>query len=143
MFVAPNHAFPGSHHGKLVTHPNILYPLTPHVYIVKLGFTGVYIFSYFCSKTDCGYSLEPPQYRLIEAVLTCTHNLCFEQKQENIIVFFILKIIIFTALKNCSILYRHVCIMNSKLFTCDSLLFFTSKANTETGSPVACKRNNI
>ena len=27
------------------------HPLTPHFYIVKLGFTGVYIFSYFCSKT--------------------------------------------------------------------------------------------
>ena len=27
-------------------------PLKPHFYIVKLGFTGVYIiFSYFCSKT--------------------------------------------------------------------------------------------
>ena len=26
-------------------------PLTPHFYTVKLGFTGVYIFSYFCSKT--------------------------------------------------------------------------------------------
>ena len=27
-------------------------PLQPHFYIVKLGFTGVYIiFSYFCSKT--------------------------------------------------------------------------------------------
>ena len=26
-------------------------PLTPHFYIVKLGFTGVYIFSYFCFKT--------------------------------------------------------------------------------------------
>ena len=28
-----------------------LYLLTPHFYIVKLGFTGVYTFSYFCSKT--------------------------------------------------------------------------------------------
>ena len=27
------------------------HPITPHFYIVKLGFTGVYIFSYFCSKT--------------------------------------------------------------------------------------------
>ena len=27
---------------------------------------------------DCGYLLEP----LGEAVLTCTHNLCFEQKLE-------------------------------------------------------------
>ena len=27
-------------------------PLKPHFYIVKLGFSGVYvIFSYFCSKT--------------------------------------------------------------------------------------------
>ena len=26
-------------------------PLTPHFYIVKLGFTRVYIISYFCSKT--------------------------------------------------------------------------------------------
>ena len=26
-------------------------PLTPHFYIVKLEFTGVYIFSYLCSKT--------------------------------------------------------------------------------------------
>ena len=26
-------------------------PITPHFYTVKLGFTGVYIFSYFCSKT--------------------------------------------------------------------------------------------
>ena len=27
------------------------HPLTPHFYIVKVGFTGVFIFSYFCSKT--------------------------------------------------------------------------------------------
>ena len=26
-------------------------PLKPHFYRVKLGFTGVYIFSYFCSET--------------------------------------------------------------------------------------------
>ena len=26
-------------------------PLTPNFYIVKLGFTGVYSFSYFCFKT--------------------------------------------------------------------------------------------
>ena len=33
-----------------------------------------YFFSHFCSKHRCGYSLEPP-----EAVLTSTHDLCFEQ----------------------------------------------------------------
>ena len=33
------------------TSPCNEYPLTPHFYIIKLGFTGVYISSYFCSKT--------------------------------------------------------------------------------------------
>ena len=37
------------------------HPLTPHFYIVKLGFTGVYIIFLFLLKNiDCGYSLEPP-----------------------------------------------------------------------------------
>ena len=56
----------------------ILTPLKPHFYIVKLGFTGVYIiFLIFAQNIDCGYSLEPPR-----RVLTSTHNLCFEQKYE-------------------------------------------------------------
>ena len=33
------------------TSPCNEHPLTPHFYIVKLGCTGVSIFSYFCSKT--------------------------------------------------------------------------------------------
>ena len=37
-------------------------PLKPHFYIVKLGFTGVYIIFLFLLKNkDCGYSLELPQ----------------------------------------------------------------------------------
>ena len=37
-------------------------PLIPHIYIVKLGFTGVYIiFLISVQKIDCGYSLEPPR----------------------------------------------------------------------------------
>ena len=52
-------------------------PLKPHFYIVKLGFTGVYIIFLFLPKNiDSGYSLE--------AVLTSTHNLCFEQVYEKI-----------------------------------------------------------
>ena len=40
----------------------ILNPLKPHFYIVKLGFTGVYIIFLISSKNiDCGYSLEPPR----------------------------------------------------------------------------------
>ena len=36
-------------------------PLKPHFYIVKLGFTGVYIIFLISSKNiNCGYSLEPP-----------------------------------------------------------------------------------
>ena len=35
--------------------------LKPHFYIVKLGFTWVYIiFLISAKKIDCGYSLEPP-----------------------------------------------------------------------------------
>ena len=37
-------------------------PLKPHFYIVKLGFTGVYIiFLFSLGNIDCGYSLEPPR----------------------------------------------------------------------------------
>ena len=36
-------------------------PLKPHFYIVKLGFTGVYInFLISAQNINCGYSLEPP-----------------------------------------------------------------------------------
>ena len=49
-------------------------PLKPHFYIVKLGFTGVYIILLISAQNiDCGYSLEPPR-------LTSTHILCFRQK---------------------------------------------------------------
>ena len=37
-------------------------PLKPHFYIVKLGFTGVYIsFHISAQNIDCRYSLEPPR----------------------------------------------------------------------------------
>ena len=38
-------------------------PLKPHFYIVKVGFTGVYIiFLTSAQNIDCGHSLEPPQW---------------------------------------------------------------------------------
>ena len=46
--------------------PCIEYPLKPHFYKVKLGYTGVY---------------------LGEAVQTSTLNLCFEQNKKNIKTF--------------------------------------------------------
>ena len=37
-------------------------PHKPHFYIVRLGFTGVYIIFLISVKNiDCGYSLEPPR----------------------------------------------------------------------------------
>ena len=44
------------------THLYNVDPLKPHLYIVKLGFTGVFInFLIFAQNIDCGYSLEPPR----------------------------------------------------------------------------------
>ena len=74
-------------------------PLIPHFYIVKLGFTGVYIiFLFFLLNIDCGYALEPP------------HNLCSEQKFE-IVKKNQLKIVIFTAVKNCYMSHGRVFVM--------------------------------
>ena len=54
-------------------------PLKPHFYILNWGLQGYTLFFLFLLKNiDCGYSLEPPR----QAVLTSTHNLCFEQKYE-------------------------------------------------------------
>ena len=38
------------------------------------------VFLFLLLNIDCGYSLEVP----IEVVLICTHNLCFEQKEEKL-----------------------------------------------------------
>ena len=51
------------------TCPCNVYPLESHLYIAKVGFAEVYLFFLFLLQNiDC------------EAVLTCTNNLCFEQK---------------------------------------------------------------
>ena len=50
-------------------------PLKPHFCIVKLGFTGVYIIFLILLK-------KHRLWVLAKAVLTSTHNLCFEQKYE-------------------------------------------------------------
>ena len=51
---------------------------------------------------------------LTEAVLTCTHNQCFEQKYKKNIIKTHLKIIIFTAVKYCCILHGRVCVMSDR-----------------------------
>ena len=57
-------------------------PLKPHFYIIKLGLTGVYIILLISDQN-------------IEAVLTSTHNLCFEQNYEKYQEFFIWKFSVF------------------------------------------------
>ena len=65
-------------------------PLKPHFYIVKLGFTGVYIiFLISDQKHRLWVIVRTASPRLAEAVLTSTHILCFEQKYEKISEFFI------------------------------------------------------
>ena len=54
-------------------------PLKAHFYIVKLGFTGVYIiFLISAQNIDCGYSLAPPR----RGGSNEYHNLCSEQKYK-------------------------------------------------------------
>ena len=57
-------------------------PLKPHFYIVKLGFTVVYIIFLNSAQN-------------VEAVLTSTHNLCFEQKYETYQSFISLSVFFF------------------------------------------------
>ena len=54
-------------------------PLKPHFYIVKLGFTGVYIILLISAQNiDIVFSLESPR----RGGSNEYHNLCFEQKYE-------------------------------------------------------------
>ena len=77
-------------------------PLKPYFYIVKLGFTGVYIiFLFLLQNIDCVYSLEPPHR---------THNLCFEQKFEKY-QRFLSEIFQFLKVKFSTYLHRHVFVM--------------------------------
>ena len=46
----------------MITCPYNEKPLTPHFYIVKVGFTGVYIFLKLPKNINCGSSLEPPHW---------------------------------------------------------------------------------
>ena len=89
--------------GIMKTCPCHVDPFTPHFYIVKLGFTGVHIlFLFLVQNIDCGYSLEPPKRVPTNNVLS---------KNMKIVKKIQLKIVIFTAMKNCCILHGRVCVM--------------------------------
>ena len=65
-----------------LTCPCNVHPLSPHFYIVKLGFTGVYIFFLIFALKHRVWVLV----RTARRFLTCTHNLCFS-KNINIFSF--------------------------------------------------------
>ena len=76
----------------MLTSPCYVDPVKPHFYLVKLGFIGVYFFLTFALKRRLWVLVTT-------AVLTCTHDLCFEQKKKNITMVH-LKITFYTALNN-------------------------------------------
>ena len=67
-------------------------PLKPHFYIVKLGFTGVYIIFLTSAQKHRLWVLVRTASL---SVLTSTHNLCFEQKYWKISEIFIWKFSVF------------------------------------------------
>ena len=76
----------------MITCPCNVYPLTPHFYIVKLEVTGVYIFFHI-------FALKHRLWVLVRIA-----------SLKNITIFH-LKIIVFIAVKKCSILHGRVFVM--------------------------------
>ena len=91
-----------------ITCPCDLYPLTPHFYIVKLGCTGVYFCLTFALKHRLWGLVRTASMRRFERVPTT--NVLSKNKKN--ITIFNLKIIFFTAVKNCIILHGRVFVMN-------------------------------
>ena len=76
----------------------------PLVYIVELGYTGVYLFFFILLQNiDCGYSLE-----LTRQSGSNVYPQSVLSKNKKNINIFLLKIFIFTTLKNLCILHGHV-----------------------------------
>ena len=82
-------------------------PLKPHFYIVKLGYTVFFLF--LIKIIDCGTRKN----RLDEAVLTSTHNLCFDQKYEKYHIFFLSENSQFLEVKFSIYLNRRVFVMTT------------------------------
>ena len=97
-------------------------PLKPHFYIVKLGFTEIYIIFLILLKTDCGYSLEPHR--------RCCSNeypksLFWAEIGKNIRIFY-LKIFIFLVVKFSVFLNRHFFVMWEQILYFKSCPYFGS-----------------
>ena len=67
----------GSENAITKTCPYNVHPLESHLYIVKMGFAGVCLFFLILLQIR---HLVTRLNRLEEALLMCTHDVCFEQK---------------------------------------------------------------
>ena len=102
----------------MLTCPCNVYLLTPHFYIVKLGFTkGIHYFLIFALKHILWILVRTVSLRRFLRVPTI--NVLSKNKKN--ITFFHLKILIFTALKTRSVLHGHDFVMQrycSRCFPC-------------------------
>ena len=86
-------------------------PLKPHFYIVKLGFTGVYIiFLISAQNIDCEYSLEPPRRG---GSYECPQSMFWAEIWKKISVFFFSQNFLFLEVKFSVYLNRCVFVMCS------------------------------
>ena len=98
----------------MLTRPCNLHHLTFHFYIVKLGFTGIYIFLIFALI-----------YRSWVLVRTASGSIYVLSKNRKNITMFYRKIIISTAVKNRSLCFRPVIVMFVNVTIC--LLFISDR----------------
>ena len=122
-------------------------PSKPHFYIVKLGFTGVYIiFLISAQNIDCEYSLEPPRRggsNEYPRVLTNTQGTLwntsryskqkYEKKSE-----FLSELFYFLVVKFSVYLNRHVFVMGRRNFFFYFVLVFSRQ---EHGRACNCIKN--
>ena len=94
----------------MITRLCYLYPLTPHFYIVNLGFTGVYFFLMFVLKQRLWVLIRTVPVRRFSHAPTVYVLSEYGEKEEKKQ----LKKFIFTAIKICSILHKHVIVMASR-----------------------------
>ena len=91
-------------------------PLQPTLYSKNGVYRGIHYFLIFALKHIL-LVLVRTVSRIIEAVLTCTHNICFEQKYKNSRQKNQLKIDIFTVVKNRCILHGRDFVMETLMYS--------------------------
>ena len=96
----------------IITCPCNVYPLTPHFYIVKLGFTGVYIIFLFLLKNiDCGYpqSMISAKIRKLSFFLSKIFHFYYREK---------LLYIAWTCFRNVESSYSVLLLVSDPLLNC-------------------------